>query len=118
MVGDFNSHYLLWDVHGRSSRGSSELVAYMLRWNMILHTPSGEITRHRHKQRSSTIDLAWATEGVVIRYCGDLGLVGSDHKAQLISVAIAAEGLKGHKPQAEGWNWPMMKNDIVQIEAE
>jgi hypothetical protein len=31
IIGDFNSHYPLWDVHGRSSRGSSELVAYMLR---------------------------------------------------------------------------------------
>jgi exonuclease III len=31
LVGDFNIHYLLWDIHGRTSRGSSETAAYMLR---------------------------------------------------------------------------------------
>jgi hypothetical protein len=62
--------------------------------------------------------LAWTTKGVIIRYCGDLGLIGFDYKAQLISVAIAAEKLKGYKSQAEGWNWPMIKNDIIQVEAE
>jgi hypothetical protein len=58
LVNDFNTHYPLWDIHSRSLRGSSELAAYMLRWNMILHTPFGELTRHRHGQRSSTINLA------------------------------------------------------------
>jgi hypothetical protein len=31
LVGDFNIHHPLWDIHGRISRGSSEIAAYMLR---------------------------------------------------------------------------------------
>jgi hypothetical protein len=68
LVGDFNTHHPLWDIHGRSSRGSSELAAYILRWNLILHTSYGEITRHRHGQRTSTIDLAMATPSVTAAY--------------------------------------------------
>jgi hypothetical protein len=42
LVGDFNTHHPLWDIHGRISRGSSETAAYMLRWNMELHTLSAK----------------------------------------------------------------------------
>jgi hypothetical protein len=31
IVGDFNSHHPLWNVHEKSSKKSSELMAYMLR---------------------------------------------------------------------------------------
>jgi hypothetical protein len=61
----------------------------MLRWNMELHTPFGEIIRRKHGQRISIIDLAWATIGLPIQYYGNIGLKESDHKAQLISTYIA-----------------------------
>jgi hypothetical protein len=89
LVGDFNTHYPLWDIHGRTSRGSSETAAYMLRWNMELHTPFGEIIRRKHGQRIFIINLAWATTGLLIRYYGDIGFEESDYRAQLISIYIA-----------------------------
>jgi hypothetical protein len=62
----------------------------MLRWNMTLHIPFAELTSHRHGQRSSTINLAWAMADVVVNYYEDLDLVGSDNRAQLISIKVAS----------------------------
>jgi hypothetical protein len=31
LVNDFNTHYPLWDIYGRTSRDSSKIAAYMLR---------------------------------------------------------------------------------------
>jgi hypothetical protein len=31
LVGDFNTHYPLWDIHERTLKSSSETAAYMLR---------------------------------------------------------------------------------------
>jgi hypothetical protein len=31
LIGDFNIHHPLWDIHGRALRNSGELAAYMLR---------------------------------------------------------------------------------------
>jgi hypothetical protein len=31
LVGDFNTHYPLWNIYGRTSRNNSETAAYMLR---------------------------------------------------------------------------------------
>jgi hypothetical protein len=58
LVNDFNIHHPLWDIHGRTSRDSSETAAYMLRWNMELYTPFGEIIRRKHEQRIFIINLA------------------------------------------------------------
>jgi hypothetical protein len=60
----------------------------MLRWNMELHISFGEITRRKHGQRIFTINLAWATTGLPIRYYKNIGLEESDHRAQLISTYI------------------------------
>jgi hypothetical protein len=73
----------------------------MLRWNMELHTPFGEITRRKHGQRTSIIDLAWATIGLPIRYYRNIGLKESDHKAQLISTYIAPGIMELYTPKVE-----------------
>jgi hypothetical protein len=101
LVGDFNIHYPLWDIHERISRNSSEIAMYMLRWNMELHISFGEITRRKHGQRIFTINLAWATIGLLIRYYGDIGLEESDHKAQLISTYIAPRIMELYIPKVK-----------------
>jgi hypothetical protein len=101
LVGDFNIHYPLWDIHGRTSRDSSETAAYMLRWNMELYTPFGEIIKRKHGQRTFIIDLAWATIGLLIRYYGNIGLEESDHKAQLISIYITLGIMELHTPRVK-----------------
>jgi hypothetical protein len=68
---------------------------------MELHTPFGEIIRRKHGQRIFTINLAWATIGLPIRYYKDIGLEKSDHKAQLISTYIAPEIMKLHTPKVK-----------------
>jgi hypothetical protein len=90
----------------------------MLRWNMELYIPFGEITRRKHGQRTSTIDLAWATTGLPIRYYGDIGLEKSDHKAQLISIYIAPGIMELHTPKIKKWNWAIMRENIIEIKAK
>jgi hypothetical protein len=116
-MSDFNIYYPFWDIHGRLLRGSSKLAAYILRWNMILYIPFGELIRYKHDERSFITNLAWATANVVINYYKDLGLVGSDYKAQLVSIEVAFATRGIQQPEAEGWNWTMMRNNIIEVEA-
>jgi hypothetical protein len=104
LVGDFNIHHPLWNIHEHISRDSSKTAAYMLRWNMELHTPFGEITKRKHEQRIFTIDLAWITTGLLIRYYRNIGLENSNHKAQLISTYIASGTMELHTPKVKKWN--------------
>jgi hypothetical protein len=85
---------------------------------MELYTPFGEIIRQKHGQRNSTIDLAWATTGLLTYYQGNVGLDGSDHRAQLISIYLKAGDTQSHRSKIEGWNWAMMRPDIVEVKAE
>jgi hypothetical protein len=118
LVKDFNIHYPLWDIHGCALRNSGELEAYMLRWNMELYTLFGEIIRQKHGQRNSIINLAWAITGLLTYYQGNVGLGGSDHRAQLISTYLKAENTQSHKSKTEGWNWAMMRSDIIKVKAK
>jgi hypothetical protein len=104
LIKDFNTYHLLWNIHDRASRNNSELIAYMLRWNMELYTPFGEIIRQKHGQRNSTINLAWATIGLLTYYQGNVGLDGSDHRAQLISTYLKAGNTQPHKSKIKEWN--------------
>lgn len=117
LVGDFNTHHPLWDTHGRESKWSSELLAFMQRWSVALVTPGGVTTRHGHNQRDSTIDLAWASQRLRVTYEGDPGWTGSDHRSQLVSFDLAARTVRDGRKEAEGWNWQMMDKHIVQAEA-
>lgn len=122
-VGDFNTHHPLWDLEGRTSRWSSDLLAFTKLWHLELATPYGEVTRvgkqrTRNRERDSTIDLAWATKGTRVTYEGDLGIVGSDHKAILIRIEVATPTLRDSRRQAEGWNWPEMDKLLVKAEAK
>jgi hypothetical protein len=76
----------------------------MLRWNMELYTPFGEITRQKHGQRNSIIDLAWAITGLPTYYQENVGLDGSDHRAQLISIYLKARNTQLHKSKIKEWN--------------
>jgi hypothetical protein len=101
LVKDFNIHHLLWNIHDCASRNSGELITYILRWNMELYTPFGEIIQQKHEQRNSIINLAWATIGLLTYYQGNVGLDGSDHRAQLISIYLKAGNTQPHKSKTE-----------------
>jgi hypothetical protein len=45
-------------------------------------------------------------------------LVGSDYRVQLVSIEVAFIARGTQQPEAEGWNWIIMRNDIVEVEAE
>jgi hypothetical protein len=85
---------------------------------MELHTPFGEITKRKHGQRTSIIDLAWATIGLLIRYYGNIGLEESNHKAQLISIYIAPGIMELYTPKIKKWNWAIMRENIIKIKAK
>jgi hypothetical protein len=85
---------------------------------MELHTLFGEIIRQKHGQRNFIIDLAWATTGLPTYYQGDVGLDGSDHRAQFISIYLKAGDTQPHRSKTEGWNWAMMRPDIIEVKAK
>lgn len=49
---------------------------------------------------------------------GDLSYEGSDHRAQLVSIADTAQAVRESLAKAEGWNWAMMDKEIIRAEAE
>jgi len=118
LVGDFNLKHPLWDIYERYEKQSDDLLAFAQRWNLVLATPKGEITRKQHGHRDSTIDLAWASQDIPVTYLGDLDLTGSDHKAQLLQVAHGAEAREAERATATGWNWPMMSKELVGAVAQ
>ena len=111
-VGDFNLHHPLWDRHNRESRGADKLLTLGARWGLTRLTPWGETTRFKHNNRSSTIDLAWASTQLPAQYMGGLDLAGSDHIAQHTQIDYAALPPRGRG----GWTWAKM--DITLAEAE
>ena len=123
IVGDLNLHHPLWDREGRTTPESSTLLRLARRWHLNLATPWGEPTRQRHNERDSTIDHAWASANLLVRYHGDLGYEGSDHRAQLIEVTSMARdtiGTTGRRQRAtlvDGWSWKHMDTKLVTIEA-
>jgi hypothetical protein len=64
---------------------------------MELYTSFGEIIRQKHGQRNFIINLAWAIIGLLMYYQGNVGLDGSDHRAQLISIYLKAGNTQPHK---------------------
>jgi hypothetical protein len=68
---------------------------------MELHTPFGEIIRQKHGQRNSIINLAWAITGLPTYYQRNVGLDGSDHRAQLISTYLKAGNTQLHKSKTK-----------------
>jgi hypothetical protein len=54
----------------------------------------------------------------MVNYYENLGLIGSDYRAQLVSIKIAFIAREIQQPEAEGWNWIIMRKNIVEIEAE
>ena len=118
VVGDFNAHHPLWDIHERHSRGCENVIAFAERWGLELLTPYGEITRQRHGQKDSTIDLAWASPEVRSRHDGDQGLNGSDHRAQGLTILSHGESVAKSAKTPEGWNWAMLDKELVRAEAK
>jgi hypothetical protein len=45
-------------------------------------------------------------------------LDGSNHRAQFINIYLKVGNTQPHKPKIKGWNWTMMRPDIVEVEAE
>src|SRR5436190_13006668 len=115
LVGDFNLKHPLWDRLGRTEAGSDVLLDLAVRWQLRLVTPWGELTRQRQGQEDSTIDLAWASQGLRVTYEGDLGYTGSDHSAQVIRIERGIETAGGRGP--EGWSWKGMDRRRVKKEA-
>jgi hypothetical protein len=85
---------------------------------MKLHTPFGEITQQKYEQRNFIINLAWATIGLLTYYQGNVGLNGSNHRAQLISIYLEAKDTQPHKSKTKGWNWAIMQPNIVKVKAK
>jgi hypothetical protein len=85
---------------------------------MELHTPFEEIIRQKYEQPNSIIDLAWAITGLFIYYQENVGLDGSDHRAQLISIYLKAGNTQPHKSKIEGWNWAIMRSNIIEVKVE
>ena len=85
------------------------------RWRLELVTPWGTVTRQKRGNRPFTLDHAWATGGLTVQYYGNLGYVGSDHLAQLISVE-AGQPLADRRNAPVGWSWVLMDKGLARAE--
>ena len=115
LVGDFNLHHPNWDIFGRRTEGVGDLLALSASWDLQLHTPYGEPTRTKHGNRDSTIDHAWATRDLRIKYEGPEEYKLSDHKPQVVHIELETQGRQ--EPTPEGLSWHMMDKDRVAAEA-
>ena len=106
-MGDFNLYHPLWDQKGRTTWGSEDLLELAERWHLELITPWGEVTWSQHGKESLTLDHAWASRDLDVRYKGDPGYTGSNHTAQVIRITRGAPAT--HRQAApEGWCWKKM----------
>jgi hypothetical protein len=126
IIGDLNTHHPSWDREGRTSPHAGTLLSLAERWNLTLATPWGEPTRPRRGagECDGTIDHAWHSETLPVRYIGPLDYAGSDHSAQLIMVpwqqSLGAElGAQNQRSTSEelAWSWKLMDRSIVEAEA-
>ena len=117
IAGDINLHHPLWDREGRTSPQAGLLLTLAERWNLRLLTPWGEPIRQGGPFRNSTIDHAWAIEGLGARYLGPTDLTGSDHRSQLVQ--IEGTPITRHRPgePLPGYSWALMDQQYVATEA-
>ena len=117
IAGDMNLHHPLWDREGRTSPQVGLLLTLAERWNLRLLTPWGEPTRQGGPFRNSTLDHAWATEGLGATYLGPTDLTGSDHRSQLVQ--IEGTPTTRHQPGEllPGYSWALMDRQRVATEA-
>ncbi|KAK4096029.1 hypothetical protein N658DRAFT_436963, partial [Parathielavia hyrcaniae] len=47
LVGDFNAHHPMWDIHNRTSFTAGAVLRLAVDWDLDLYTPRGEPTRVR-----------------------------------------------------------------------
>ena len=114
LTGDFDLHHPMWDHFERLSRYSGLLLDLAQRLNLGLVTPKGECTRFSKGQRNSTIDLAWASQGLPVRYCSqDKPMGGSDHIPQLISVELGDGPTEGET----FFRWRQIDKELAGAEA-
>ena len=115
-----NLHHPLWDREGRTSPHAEVLLSLVHRWNLTLATLWEEPTRRRNTEyredRDGTIDLAWYTESLQVRYKGGLNYAGSDYTAQL--VRIKSRQYQQPPSALPGWLWAKMDKDLVIAEAK
>jgi hypothetical protein len=116
LVGDFNAHHPMWDVHERTSPSAGTLLRLALEWNLDLYTPRGEPTRVLKGQRDGTIDHTWATRGSAVQYEGPLDLPGSDHIAQLITIWTGQDD-RSRKSPPPGYSWALLDRHRCVAEA-
>jgi len=71
----------MWDKENRTSPEAAPLLTLAIAWNLVLHTPRGELIRKgiRIGDRDSIIDHAWAISGLYVDYLGAVDFAGSDY---------------------------------------
>lgn len=86
VVGDFNLHHQKWggDVVERAHEGAKYLVEAIEMATLQLLSSRGVLTRKKHGNRPSTLDLTLATPSLsrqILSYEVDRDTIGSDHFA-------------------------------------
>src|ERR1700710_2940136 len=88
-LGDFNTHHPWWDPLNTQSSNSHFLLDYISKYNLSLINTIGEGTFYRpHMAIPSTIDLTFATQGIVNKIIDwqILPDLGSDHYGVLFTI--------------------------------
>src|ERR1700710_2186314 len=89
LLGDFNTYHPWWDPLNTQSSNSHFLLDYISKYNLSLINTIGEGTFYRpHMAIPSTIDLTFATQGIVNKIIDwqILPDLGSDHYGVLFTI--------------------------------
>src|ERR1700709_2484815 len=118
LLGDFNTYHPWWDPLNTQSSNSHFLLDYISKYNLSLINTIGEGTFYRpHMAIPSTIDLTFATQGIVNKIIDWQVMpdLGSDHYGVLFTILYNSSTLSSSIPlrfNTKKANWVLFKENL------
>jgi hypothetical protein len=118
ILGDFNTHHPWWDPLNTQSANSVYLMDIINKYSLNLLNTPGEGTFYRpHMAIPSTIDLTFATQGIVNKIIDWQVMpdLGSDHYGVLFTILYNSSTLSSSIPfrfNTKKANWVLFKENL------
>ena len=115
VVGDFNSHSPSWGYPEQDARGE-EVEDWQTSSNLLLINGAEDPPTYysRSWMKTSTPDLAFATEDIALKTCREVDnqLGGSDHRPVILTIDNLAQ--RREAPHFTRWNYKKTKWDLFR----
>ena len=115
VVGDFNSHSPSWGYPEQDARGE-EVEDWQTSSNLLLINDAEDPPTYysRSWMKTSTPDLAFATEDIALKTCREVDnqLGGSDHRPVILTIDNLPQ--RREAPHFTRWNYKKAKWDLFR----